>query len=125
MGSGSERLRNETWLREQYADRRRSMRDIADECDVSKTTVLWWVKRHGIEREDRHRDADWLRARYHEDYMTLQEMADEADVAYATILRWMNHHGIERRNDGRRPNGMAHAAATRKLTIAEADDSDD
>jgi len=42
-------LRDADWLREQYVERERSMRDIAEECGVGPRTVNRWLNRHGIE----------------------------------------------------------------------------
>lgn len=43
-----EKLRNESWLREQYKDKERSLVDIAEGLDCDDKTVLNWTQRHGI-----------------------------------------------------------------------------
>lgn len=43
------------WLREEYVEKRRSMKDIGEECDVSAAVILKWLRRHDI--ETRHPDA--------------------------------------------------------------------
>jgi transposase len=41
---------DEEWLREQYHDHEKSGREIAEECEVSGSTILRWMDRHSIER---------------------------------------------------------------------------
>jgi transposase len=43
-----ERLGNETWLREQFAVRGRSKRDIADELGCTRDTVNRWLNKLGL-----------------------------------------------------------------------------
>jgi len=42
------RYKIEAWLREQYIERRRSIRDIAEECGVSKATPRHWLHKFDI-----------------------------------------------------------------------------
>jgi len=42
--------KDEEWLREKYIDEKRSTNDIANECGVGKTTVLYWLDKFNIER---------------------------------------------------------------------------
>ena len=43
------RYKNEEWLREQYVEDRRPIRDIADSCDVTRTTIRHWIHKFDIE----------------------------------------------------------------------------
>nr|ADE29264.1 regulatory protein [uncultured virus] len=49
MTDAEPRYRDEEWLREQYLERGQTMREIADMCGCSQTTVSKWINRHGIE----------------------------------------------------------------------------
>ena len=40
----------ETWLRSAYVTQRKSMKSIARECGVSVTTILYYMRKFGIER---------------------------------------------------------------------------
>lgn len=42
--------KSETWLREQYQTRRRSISDISKECSVNMATVIKFMKKFGIAR---------------------------------------------------------------------------
>jgi len=47
---GDTRYRNEKWLRHQYIDKDRTMREIARVCNCSGTTIRNWLKKYGIRR---------------------------------------------------------------------------
>jgi len=42
------KYRDEEWLRTQYVDMEKTAATIADDCDVSRTTIYRWLDRHGI-----------------------------------------------------------------------------
>lgn len=42
--------KDESWLREQYLERRRNAPEIAAECNVNVTTIIRYMERYGIER---------------------------------------------------------------------------
>ncbi len=44
--------KNKDWLYEQYWKKNRSTRSIASEFDVSFVTILYWMKKFGIERRE-------------------------------------------------------------------------
>jgi len=56
--------KDESWLRETYVDNERSMSDIADEFDIGKSTVRYWLKKHGIGIRN-HSDSAKIRAEEH------------------------------------------------------------
>ena len=102
-------------LEELYHGREMSMDEIADHFGVSRTTIIRWADRLGIETrtpeesrklrgnpggpkvEGPHGDPEWLQKKYYDEHKTLTEMAEEAGVTEASILRHMDSHGIERR----------------------------
>jgi transposase len=43
------KYRDEDWLQTQYVDLEKTAATIADECDVSRTTIYRWLDRHGID----------------------------------------------------------------------------
>lgn len=45
--------KNEAWLREQYLDQRRTLKEIADECGVGRTVVNRFARKFGIELRSR------------------------------------------------------------------------
>lgn len=44
------------WLREEYVEKRRSMKDIGEECDVSPPVILKWLRRYDIETRGTHEE---------------------------------------------------------------------
>jgi transposase len=42
------KYRDEDWLRTQYVDVKKTAATIADDCDVSRTTIYRWLDRHSI-----------------------------------------------------------------------------
>ena len=40
--------KNEDWLRQQYVEERRSIREIAGICGVEVRTIAYWLKKHDI-----------------------------------------------------------------------------
>jgi transposase-like protein len=97
------RLTDEQWIREQYIEKERSGRDIADECGCSSDTVYNWMMRHDIERrkgvgrpcvDKRLTDEEWLRAQYTEKEKSGINIADKCGCDVSTVYNWLEHHGI-------------------------------
>lgn len=102
---------DESWLREQYREKGRSIAEIADQCPVTAQTVHRWMKKLGVERrgpteshhtrkdgEPRHQQADILRRLYHEEELSQGEIADRLDTSQRAVHRWMEKHDIETRD---------------------------
>jgi len=112
---GDKRLWDEQWLQREYADQERSIGDIAEELDHSKSAVLSALRRAGVERRDleaanelrhadddgaaRWRDPEWLYATYVRQQVSAGEIAERCDVDHSTILDWLDRHGIPRRSN--------------------------
>jgi len=103
---GSKKYHNENWLRDKYHGEHLTLREIADECGVTGTTIGDWMDRHGIERRDnrqaqrpegKHTDREWLAEQYHGKGRSLSDIADECDVNAVTIMNWMDNYDIPRR----------------------------
>jgi hypothetical protein len=100
----------ELWLRHQYLNLRRSIREIADICGSPRQTVHHRIDKYGIPTRPAnhrrttglHNDADWLREAYWTQRRTVRDIADECGVVHQTILNRMDKFGIERRV----PNGV-------------------
>ena len=99
------RLTAEEWLREQYAEKRRSTLDIAEQCECSSRTVNYWLTKHGIETrsqnpipDQRLADEEWLREQYVEKRRTSADIAEQCGCHSRTVIEWMKRHGIESRN---------------------------
>jgi uncharacterized protein YjcR len=51
-------LIDEGWLREEYVEKERTTRDIADECGCAFSTVGDWLRRHGIKIRPQHPEGE-------------------------------------------------------------------
>jgi transposase len=103
----NQRLKEADWLREQYVEKKRTGRDIADELGCSPTTVLRWLKKHEVETreggasleafapDDRLTDPEWVRQHYVEEGMSCAGIAELCDCSESSVQRWVKHHGIE------------------------------
>lgn len=104
-GGNIRKLRDEEWLREQYKNQRKSTLEIADELDVSASTVSRWIDKHGIEKRsqserqsegniERLWNGEWLREQYENQQKTTYEIAEELNVGRTTVCDWLKRHGI-------------------------------
>jgi hypothetical protein len=114
-----EPLKDESWLREQYCEREKSMSEIGDGLNLSTTAVVNWMDRHGIDRRSGAetlfdgdiillRDKAWLREKYCEQGWTTYKMADELNVDRHSVARWLRRHDIEVNNRIRDPEHLSH-----------------
>jgi len=102
------KYRDERWLKKQYVEKGRTLKDIGDECGVTMRTIGKWRDEFGFERRDSggytdsamHRDEDWLQTEYVEKGRSLWEMADDCEAHADTIRRWLNRYDIETRDRG-------------------------
>lgn len=97
---------NEAWIREQYHDKRKTMKEIGDMCGVTNTTISEWMDKHGIEKrgqedaqlaDGKHTNREWLAEQYHGKGRSLSDMGDECGVTAATVMKWMDKYDIPRR----------------------------
>lgn len=113
--SDDRRYRDESWLREQYVDHRKTIPEIAEMCDCSISTVHTWLGKNdietrglsGVDKDADHRDESYLREKYLDEGMSVYEIADDCDVTNATICNWLSKHGIETRVRTTKPEKSA------------------
>jgi transposase len=102
-------LANEEWLRKEYIEKNRLIKEIAEELGCSNTTVSRWLNKHGIKTRSRrerihHRlpdeldDPEWLREKYHNEGLSCQAVAEKIGCSDGAVLSAMNRHGIETRS---------------------------
>jgi len=99
------KYRDGEWLRQQYVEKGRPTREIAQECGCGRATVGRWLKRHDIETrpsggeraDERLRDEKWLREQYIEKQRTIAEIGQECGCADSTAEKWLKKHDIETR----------------------------
>jgi len=109
------RLKGGDWLSEQYVERERTTTDIADDLGCHHSTVLEYLKKHGIEvrqkgnspTPERLKNGDWLRERYVEQECSSLNIADELGCCAKTVRNWLKRNGITTRGTGR--TGVDHA----------------
>lgn len=104
--------KNKDWLYDQYWNQEKSMREIAEEYEVSYITILRWMKKLNIERRPisdsisiiwgknkdvRYRNRDWLYEQYIIQKKSTKKIAKECNTQSGTILRWMDRYNIQTR----------------------------
>jgi transcriptional regulator with XRE-family HTH domain len=99
MNDCVKKRRDPAWLREQREVKGRSLKDIAEECGVTKQAIHDFCRRHDI-RYVRPKaaaavDIAWLR-RETERRRTQAELAAEAGVSIALIRHLQHIHGIKK-----------------------------
>ena len=99
-------------LRWAYHGKNCSSRAVASLLGTTKSTVLYWMEKHGIDRDagpyrdGPWRDADTLHKAYVEDGRSMGELANDWDTSAATIHKWVKRHDIEHRHEP--PSGPEH-----------------
>lgn len=105
--------RDEEWLREQYWGNGQSTGQIAERCDVDRSTIVRWLNRHDIETRDKS-EIDWsevtakareaIREKYGEGGY-LSKLWEENRDEQTKVARQNAHKGTP----AREKNGMAGA----------------
>jgi len=101
--SSERKYRDEDWLREQYVEKRLTLREVAEKCDCVKTTIRNWLQKHDIETDytahqapdKRLTDTKWLQRQYIGEKRSANEIAEECGCHQQTVLRWLKRHDIE------------------------------
>lgn len=96
-------MTNQPWqdkdrLERLYLEEHLSSREIGERLGCSKTTVLKWLDRHGIEKQP-YDDEELLRRLYWEEGKSTQEIAERFGITDTGVRVVMDRHGIERRTN--------------------------
>lgn len=104
------KLRDKSWVREQYIENRRTASDIGNQLNVSENAVLQWLQRHNIPRRSnaasqhkasvvkKLKDKAWLREQYVQNRQSTTEIAYELDISSTTVTKWLRTHDIQIRD---------------------------
>lgn len=102
-------LRDESQLRAWYVDDEMSGPEIADQLDVTPSTVYRWLRKydipitghsshHSVPETDPHKNKSWLQTQYVDTELTGYEIAAQLGVSATTIYNWLDEHNIETRD---------------------------
>jgi len=99
------KYQDESWLRNQYIDKRLSCSEIASKTDVSSETIRRWLDKNGIairtdgieNSERRWKNQDVIRELYVEKELPASEIAAQLGCDQRTVNRWVKKHGFETR----------------------------
>lgn len=104
------KYRDRDWLRSMYWGEGKSAYEIADMCDVSHSTIQYFLDKNDINtrsqpestraRNDypKYYDKDWLTNMYEERGKSTVEIAEDCGVTTAAIRHWIHKHEIEMRS---------------------------
>jgi AraC-like DNA-binding protein len=103
-------LRDGRWLRNEYVDKKRTVRDIAAEAGCSTALVLKALGRTGIDRRHNQvlipelKSAEWLSRQYVDERRSAQSIADELGCSKHSVYRALKRNGMSaRQRTNRRP----------------------
>ena len=102
------------WLEEQYITKKRSMKDIAEECNVCSSTILKWLRKLNIptrtkkesiliyhskkERgKETYKNRKWLYNQYINLKKSSLQIAKECECSKPVILYYLKKFNIDRR----------------------------
>lgn len=102
----SETYKSKEWLEQEYKNK--SLRNIADECNVTPAAILYWMKKYNISRRkqqqaiDKHFDTsdmlyknkEWLEEQYITQKKSSSDIAKEIGCTGRTIIRWLRKYNI-------------------------------
>lgn len=110
----TQKHRDREWLRRQYHENGLSCTEIANLCNVSRSTVHRNLRKNGIKTRkqgtenfgsEKYHDLEWLREQYHGHNLTYSEIADKCGVSKQTIYNSAKKVGLETENDTRYRDG--------------------
>jgi 5-methylcytosine-specific restriction endonuclease McrA len=90
----SKKYRDQDFLHAQFVVQQKSASDIAELCNVARSTIDMWLARHDIERSPRYQNRDWLYIEYVQKRRNQADIAAECGVTKATICHWLAKLGI-------------------------------
>ena len=113
------KYKNREWLREQYLDKGKSPRQIAEEYGYGSTTIDTWLKKHDIPKRSHgaavakakkpdapYADESWLKEHYIEKEKSISQIAEEVGVSRGSIEYWLDKYCIETRPPGWKTAGQ-------------------
>jgi transposase-like protein len=86
------KFRDKEWLKKQYLELGKTQEEIANECNVVRGTIRYWLNKNNIKR--RYKDKNWLRYQHKEKRKKVSEIAKECNTTPPTIYRWLERFNI-------------------------------
>lgn len=93
---------DENWLREEYVEKNRTAKDIADECGVKTSTIEGFVSKNGFQKNPPdsadYKQRKWLQKHYRDRDMSMSEVAraSEYDIKPSTVRYWLKKRDLLR-----------------------------
>jgi predicted DNA-binding protein YlxM (UPF0122 family) len=95
------------------------MKEIADECNVSNTTISEWISKHGIDKRTNREtqllnsplsNDEWVKEQYCQEKRSMRDIADEVGVTPSGVKKALDRIGVETRgaNDHQRKSPASH-----------------
>lgn len=96
------------WLYNEYVEKERRPKEIAEECGVTTDTIYRWRDKHDLPKVDhtsyvgkskeKYHEEEWLREQYWGKKLTMTEIGEKCGVEGETIRKWLEKNGIETRD---------------------------
>lgn len=97
-----ELYKNKSWLKEQYIDKDKSIKQISEECGCSKNTIARYKTRFGLRKKNfpeskkKYANKEWLENEYIVKNKMPIEIAEECSVNRGTIFEYINKFSLEK-----------------------------
>lgn len=97
------KFNNKSWLKQKYEEENMSMRQIANECDISVTAIRQRLYHYNIKiKNDKHsnringkiNDAEWLHKQLHKKGNSVANVADMCSTTSQTVYDRLREFGI-------------------------------
>ena len=93
-----EEYKNKEWLYTEYIDKNRTLKDLANECNVCTKTLRKYLKEYNIKKEKNisYKNKDWLLNKYKTERIPAQKIANEHNVSESLIYYYLNKFQISK-----------------------------
>jgi len=92
---------NKEWLYNEYYVKEKSIKQIAEECDVDPSSVKYWFDKFGFVSREKFKPAigrEWLYQEYVIKKKSIKEIAKELGIHYKTVSNLLKKYNIPIRN---------------------------
>lgn len=97
------KYKNKEWLKEKYYNEKKTLKEIANLCNCSVSTIVYNMKIYDLDRRNNivcnkyHKEKEWLIEKYINEKKTCDKISDLCGCSKSTILKWLDKYNIKTR----------------------------
>lgn len=103
--NNDEKYKNKKWLKKQLVEKQIKPKEIANNLDISLSTLHKWRKRFNITWRP-YQDKEWLKDKIENRNLSISKVAKEANRDPETIRAWVNKFNLKTYNQRRSPEDI-------------------